>query len=90
MIAAETLECIAGTAAALGELGEQALATLKQGWPELRFTVCSDDDMPARLSPALQHERFNVYLIGGGEHCLSLTKDPDQAIGVVLAWTADE
>ncbi|MDO8311477.1 MAG: DUF6129 family protein, partial [Sideroxyarcus sp.] len=62
-----------------------ALATLKVRWPDLRFTLCNDDDMPARLSPALQHDKFNLYLVGGSEHCLSLTDDPLQAIGVVLA-----
>jgi len=51
----------------------------------LRFTVCSDDDMPARLPPALKREKFNLYLVNGSEHCLSLTDDPLQAIGVVLA-----
>jgi hypothetical protein len=85
MIAAETLEIIASTAASLGELSEGALDSLKKSWPELRFTFCNDDDMPARLPPALQREGFNLYLVGGGEHCLSLTTDAEQAIGVVLA-----
>jgi hypothetical protein len=85
MITPETLAQIAHTAAALGDLNEANLTTLKQTWTGLRFTVCSDDDMPARLSPALKYEKFNVYLVGGGEHCLSLTDDPLQAIGVVLA-----
>jgi len=41
--------------------------------------------MPARLPPALKREKFNLYLVNGSEHCLSLTDDPQQAIGVVLA-----
>ena len=85
MIVPETLDKIASSAAALGELNEGSLATLKQSWPDLRFTLCSDDDMPARMSPALRRERFNLYLVSGSEHCLSLTDDPLQAIGVVLA-----
>lgn len=85
MIVPETLDKIASSAAALGELNEGSLATLKQSWPDLRFTLCSDDDMPARMSPALRRERFNLYLVSGSEHCLSLTEDPLQAIGVVLA-----
>lgn len=85
MIVPETLEQIAAAATALGELNDTALASLKQTWPDLRFTVCSDDDMPARMSPALRRERFNLYLVSGSEHCLSLTDDPLQAIGVVLA-----
>ncbi len=85
MIIPETLEQIASTAVSLGDLNDQALDTLKQGWPDLRFTLCSDDDMPARLPPALKREKFNLYLVNGSEHCLSLTNDPSNAIGVVLA-----
>ncbi|MDZ4201647.1 MAG: DUF6129 family protein [Gallionella sp.] len=90
MIVPETLEKIANAAAALGELNDGALDTLKQTWPELRFTFCNDDDMPARLPPALRRDRFNLYLVNGGEHCLSLTDDPLQAIGVVLAEVDQE
>jgi hypothetical protein len=90
MIAAETLEQIASAAASLGELNDEAMASLKESWPDLRFTFCSDDDMPARMPSALQRENFNLYLVGGGEHCLSLTTDADQAIGVVLACVDEE
>lgn len=85
MIVPETLDQIASAAASLGELNEQAMAFLKKTWPDLRFTFCSDDDMPARLPPSLKRERFNLYLVNGSEHCLSLTDEPSQAIGVVLA-----
>lgn len=85
MIVPETLEHIANTAVAMGGLSDATLAELKQTWPDLRFTFCSDDDMPARLPPALRREGFNLYLVNGSEHCLSLTDDPLQAIGVVLA-----
>jgi hypothetical protein len=85
MIAPETLELIANDAASSGELTEDTLVTLKQTWPDLRFTLCNDDDMPARLPPAVKREKFNLYLVSGSEHCLSLTNDPLQAMGVVLA-----
>ncbi|MDD4930219.1 MAG: DUF6129 family protein [Gallionella sp.] len=90
MIIPETLYKIANTVAAMVELNEDSLSSLKQAWPDLRFTLCSDDDMPARMPPALQRERFNLYLLGGGEHCLSLTCDPLHAIGVVLACVDEE
>lgn len=85
MIVVETLEHIANTASSYAKLDEATLEGLRKLWPALRFTLCNDDDMPARLPPALQRERFNLYLVGGGEHCLSLTADPLHAIGVVLA-----
>ena len=90
MIVPETLEKIASAAAALGELNEDALLTLRKGWPELRFTLCNDDDMPARLPAALIRDKFNLYLVSGGEHCLSLTNDPLRAIGVVLAGVDED
>ncbi len=89
MIAADTLQRIAVQVAAQGALGEVALDGLKATWPELRFTLCNDDDMPARMRPALRQRGFNLYLVGGGEHCLSLTDDPQHAIGVVLAQVDD-
>jgi hypothetical protein len=49
--------------------------------------VCGDDDMPvAGAGPA----GFNLYQVNGCEHCLTLTNDPEVAIGVVLAWMDEE
>jgi hypothetical protein len=90
VLSTDTLQEIAGMAASVGTLNDEALARLKKAWPDLRFTFCNDDDMPARLPPALRNDRFNLYLVGGGEHCLSLTENPEQAIGVVLAQVDDE
>lgn len=85
MIDHKTLESIAAAVASSGRIDADLTAALKLAWPSLRFTLCSDDDMPARMPPALQRDTFNLYLVGGGEHCLSLTTDIEQAIGVVLA-----
>ena len=90
MIVPETLEKIASAATASGELSEDTLLVLKKTWPDIRFTICNDDDMPARLPAALRRERFNLYLVSGSEHCLSLTDDPLQAIGVVLACVDED
>lgn len=89
MISPDMLSQIAQHAAQ-GALDESLLGTLKQTWPDLRFTMCSDDDMPARMKPALSENAFNLYLIGGSEHCLSLTDDPERAIGVVVAQVDEE
>lgn len=85
MLTADMLQQIASHVAAAGLLDDVAQQKLCDTWPQLRFTFCGDDDMPARLPPTLQGGRYNLYLVGGGEHCLSLTQDIDQAIGVVLA-----
>jgi hypothetical protein len=46
--------------------------------------------MPARMPSALQRESYKLYLVGGSEHCLSLTTDAEQAIGVVVACVDEE
>ncbi len=84
------LQQIAQRAAASGALDESVLEQLKAEWPALRLTLCNDDDMPARMQPALRADGFNLYWVGGGEHCLTLTEDPEQAIGVVLAIVDEE
>lgn len=90
MLSADTLQQIADTAVSSGMSNDAALDALKKNWPDLRFTFCNDDDMPARLRPALQGDGVNLYLVGGGEHCLSLTTDYEQAIGVVLAQVDED
>lgn len=86
MIQAETLSAIADAAAALPSLDDVGLESLRAGWPGLHLTLCSDNDVPARLPAVLERPGFNLYLVNGSEHCLTLTNDPEVAIGVVLAW----
>ena len=90
MLSIQTLQQIADTAASGGTLNDATLDSLKKSWPDLRFTFCNDDDMPARLPAALRGSGFNLYLVGGGEHCLSLTQDMESAIGVVVAQVDEE
>ena len=89
MISVPTLDAIAD---AVGEraLDDALLADLRARFPGLHLTVCGDDDVPARLPAVLERPGFNLYLVNGSEHCLSLTNDPDVAIGVVLAWTGED
>lgn len=85
-------EAILAKAAALVAyegLGDACVSVLRKEWPGLRFVVCSEDDIPARLSPAFEADGFNLYLVGGGEHCLTLSQDADSAIGIVVASVED-
>jgi len=90
MITAEQLEQIANLAGTVGDLNDDLMEVIKLRWPDLRFTLCSDEDMPARLEPALKKKHFNLYLVGSSEHCLSLTDDFQSAIGVVVALVDEE
>ncbi len=89
MIGATLLAEVAAAVRGGGD-GPALEAELRRRWPALRFTLCSDDDVPARLAPAFEGEGFNLYLIGGGEHCLALTTDACAAIGLVVAWSAPD
>ncbi len=68
-------------------LDEAAIAALRAAHPGLHFTLCSDEDVPARLDPVAQRSGFNVYLVDAGEHCVKFTTEPEQASGLVLAST---
>ncbi|MDP2835064.1 MAG: DUF6129 family protein [Pseudomonadota bacterium] len=86
MIPADVLAAIADAATVLPALDDAGMAQLRADWPGLHLTLCSDNDVPARLPAVLERPGFNLYLVNGQEHCLTLTNDPEVAIGVVLAW----
>lgn len=64
---------------------DDMLRSFKGEYPHLRFVACTEDDVPARLAPWIEVEGVEVYLIQGGEHCLSLSRDPESACGLVFA-----
>ena len=57
---------------------------LRETFPEVRFTLCSEDDINAG-KPVVQRDSFDIYLVGSGESCLCLTNDYDLASAVVIA-----
>lgn len=64
-------------------LNEQTLSGLREHFSGIHFTCCSDDDVGAAI-PYLEDACFNLYLVGGRDHCMSLTKDLEAATGVLL------
>ena len=63
----------------------ELLTDLRSLFPGVHFSVCSDDDMPARLTPAAGNEFCRLYYVASGGHCLQLTGDADAASGLVVA-----
>lgn len=57
---------------------------LKQAFPGVRFTLCSEDDINSG-KPVRESETFAIYLVGSSDHCLTLTNDFSLATGVVIA-----
>jgi hypothetical protein len=88
VIDAERLAAAAAIVEALGA-GDAAIARLREQWPQWRVLLCADDDIPARLPPAFDASGFRLYLIGSGEHCLTLTRDAANAIGFVVATVSE-
>ena len=58
---------------------------LRRRFDGLRVVVCSDDDVPANLPPALGNARCNLYYLDAGEHCVKLTREAEAASGLVVA-----
>lgn len=84
MIDRPTLERIAARAGEL-DLSEAGVQHLRREWPGLHFTLCGEDDVPARLKPILEGDGFALYLVSNASHCVAFTEDPHTATGVVLA-----
>lgn len=66
------------------------IEALKASFAPLRFTHCSEDDIPANARPVAEAQGFDVYLVAGGDGCLSLTNDTSVAAGIVIAEHEEE
>jgi len=71
-----------------GSIDEQCMGALRSEFPGLHFTWCMDDDIGSEKA-LLEKKGFNLYLVNGEKHCLSLTTDPSIANGVVIAEVID-
>ena len=65
-------------------LGEVTVSELRNKWPNIHFTYCSDDDICGPES-ICQSEGFSMYLIDSSDHCLRFTSNAELATGLVLA-----
>ncbi len=79
MIARELLDRVV---AAVGPDADQS--ELRRRFPGLSVTVCSDEDIPARLQAACETAAARFYYLDVGEHCAGLTQDADSASGIVV------
>ena len=80
----------------IARVGEAVLldaraGALRQRFPDLHFTECSEDDVSPRYKPAFSVTGFELYLITGASgHCLELTNDPAIATGILVASKVDD
>jgi hypothetical protein len=88
MITVESIEQITQFIAKR-QLSEATLSELRQTYPSIHFTYCSDDDIHS-ARPVVEHAEFNIYLVNTSEHCFTLTPNFEQATGIVLAEVVAE
>ncbi|UCV30184.1 DUF6129 family protein [Ferribacterium limneticum] len=80
----------------LARVGEATLldgraASLRQRFPDLHFTECSEDDVSPLYNPAFSVEGYDLFLISGATgHCLALTNDAETATGILIAAKVDD
>lgn len=70
-------------------VSEESVRQIGEQYPHRRFTYCYEDDI-IHGKPVATRPGFHVYLVGGDEHCLSLTNDFDIATGIVFAETVED
>lgn len=84
-------ELVAGVAGMAKEspIDELLKEELKQRYPGIRFTFCTEDDITAG-KPVHTDDGFEIYLVGSSDSCLTLTNDYALATGVVIAENLDD
>lgn len=65
-------------------------ADLRRQFPGVRITVCSDDDLPARLTAVRETAAARFFFIDAGEHCVKLSGDAETASGIVVGLLGDD
>ena len=87
MIDAQLLERVLDKVASLAAApDETVLGRLRQDFDGLHFSLCRDDDVPARVACAAANSACRLYYVACGGHCLSLTGDSATASGLLVAW----
>ena len=71
-------------------LGEAVIQQLRQAYPDIHFTYCSNDDVAVNAKPVTERAGFNVYFVDSREHCACLTNSHEIATGIVLAEVFDD
>jgi hypothetical protein len=67
---------------------ETIAATLRKD-QEMIVSTCSEDDV-CGVPPLARTPGVNVYLLSANGGCLGLTRDPEIALGLVLAEVGEE
>jgi hypothetical protein len=89
MIDRETLAKALETIATAENRDVEAIAATLRADLEMIVSTCADDDI-CGTKPLAQTPGVNVYLLSASGACLGLTRDPEAALGLVLAEVGEE
>ena len=64
---------------------ESQLRVLRETFPGIHFSVCSDDDVPSRLAPAAEGPGCRLYYVDSRSHCLCFASEATGATGLLVA-----
>ena len=64
---------------------DSQLQILRETFPGIHFSVCSDDDVPPRLLPAAECGMCRLYYVNSRSHCLCFTGEATEATGLLVA-----
>jgi hypothetical protein len=59
------------------------LADFRQRFPGVSFTRCDPSDVDGE-QPYKEFTRFNLYLVSAVNHCVTMTRDPAVATGIIV------
>lgn len=90
-LADDLLDRILSRVAEAPSLPHEVLAQdLRAHFPGCHLSVCNEDDISPRVSPAAGNAACLLYYVASGEHCLSLTNDAAVATGLVVALRGED
>ena len=64
---------------------DELVTALRSTFPDVHFSVCSDDDMLPPLAAVAESAVCRLYYVDSSAHCLRLTSDAEAASGLVVA-----
>ncbi len=64
---------------------DSQLQILRETFPGIHFSVCSDDDVPSRIAPAAEGPVCRLYYVDSRSHCLCFAAEATEATGLLVA-----
>jgi len=65
------------------DANDSVLKDFRQNFPGVSMTRCDASDVEGE-NPYKKFPRFTLYLISAVDHCVTMTRDPDIATGIIV------